>query len=155
MNSAAQKLIVFILDDQRFALPLPAVERVIRMVEIAPIPKAPEIVTGVINVKGHIIPVVDIRRRFRLPGRETGISDQVLISHTSKRPVGIVVDEVTGVIECSAEEIVAAEKILPGMEYVEGVAKLKDGMILIHNIDSFLSLEEERALDDAIHGSGK
>jgi len=155
MNSAAQKLIVFTLDKQRYALPLPTVARVIRMVEIAPMPKAPEIVIGVINLQGHIIPVVDIRRRFRLPGRETGISDQVLISHTSKRPVGIVVDEVTGVIECSAEEIVAAEKILPGMEYVEGVAKLKVIQRPFFFIDSFLSLEEERALDDAIHGSGK
>ena len=64
-------------------------------------------------------------------------------------------DEVTGVIECNKEEIITADNILPGIEYVEGVAKLKDGMILIHNIDRFLSLEEERTLGDAIQGSGK
>lgn len=152
MNSSSQKLIVFILDDRRFALPLTAVERVIRMVDIAPLPKAPEIVTGVINISGAIIPVVDIRRRFSLPGRQAQTSDQILISHTSKRPVGIVVDEVTGLIECPVEDIIEGEKILPGMEYVEGVARLRDGMVLIHNIDTFLSLDEERALDESING---
>lgn len=152
MNSSSQKLIVFILDDRRFALPLPAVERVIRMVDIAPLPKAPEIVTGVINISGAIIPVVDIRRRFSLAERQALTSDQILISHTSKRPVGIVVDEVTGLIECPVEDIIEGEKILPGMEYVEGVARLRDGMVLIHNIDTFLSLDEERALDESING---
>lgn len=152
MNDTAQKLVVFTLDNRRFALPLPAVERVIRIVEIAPLPRAPEIVTGVVNIQGRVIPIVNIRRRFNMPGRETEISDQLVISRTSKRVVGIIVDEVAGVIECPDDEIVAAEKVLPGMEYVEGVAKLSDGMILIHNIDSFLSLEEEKALDEAIQG---
>lgn len=146
------QLVVFTLDNRRFALPLPAVERVIRMVEIAPLPKAPEIVTGVVNIQGRVIPIVNIRRRFNMQGRETEISDQLVISRTSKRAVGIIVDEVTGVIECSGDEIVAAEKVLPGMEYVEGVAKLSDGMIFIHNLDRFLSLEEEKALDEAIQG---
>lgn len=155
MNSSTQKLTVFILDNQRFALPLPTVERVIRMVEIAPLPKAPEIVIGVVNLQGRVIPVVDIRRRFNLPEREISISDQIVISRTSRRPVGIVVDEVTGIIECHKEEIITADNILPGIDYVEGVAKLKDGMILIHNIDRFLSLEEERTLGDAIQGSVK
>lgn len=146
------QLVVFTLDNRRFALPLPAVERVIRIVEIAPLPKAPEIVTGVVNIQGRVIPIVNIRRRFNMQGRETEISDQLVISQTSKRVVGIIVDEVTGVIECSGDEIVAAEKVLPGMEYVEGVAKLRDGMIFIHNLDRFLSLEEEKALDEAIQG---
>lgn len=152
MNDTAQKLVVFTLDNRRFALPLPAVERVIRIVEIAPLPRAPEIVTGVVNIQGRVIPIVNIRRRFNMPGRETEISDQLVISRTSKRVVGIIVDEVAGVIECPDDEIVAAEKVLPGMEYVEGVAKLSDGMIFIHNLDRFLSLEEEKTLDEAIQG---
>ncbi len=60
--------IVFTLDEQRYALHLSAVERVICVVEITPLPKAPEIVLGIINVGGQIIPVIDMRKRFRLPG---------------------------------------------------------------------------------------
>lgn len=143
-------LIVLTLDDQRYALPLSVVERVVRVVEVTALPDAPDIVAGVVNVQGRIIPVVNIRKRFLLPEREIALSDQLIISHTSRRPVALMADSVTGVIEFSEEDVIAAEAILPGMEYVEGVAKLKDGMILIHDLDRFLSLEEERSLTEAL-----
>ena len=60
------------------------------------------------------------------------------------------VDSVVGVIEYPKQEVIIPEKILPGIEYIEGVAKLEGGLTLIHNIDSFLSLEEEKTLDDAM-----
>ena len=60
------------------------------------------------------------------------------------------VDSVIGVIECPKQEIIVPERVLPGIEYIEGVAKLEDGLTLIHNIDSFLSLEEEKTLNDAM-----
>lgn len=144
------KLVPFTLDNQRFALPLSAVERVVRAVEITPLPKAPEIVMGVVNIQGRIIPVFNIRKRFRLPEREINLSDQLILSNTSKRPVVIVVDEVRGVAECPEDKITMADNILPGIEHVEGVAKLEDGMFLIHDIEKFLSIEEEDALDNAI-----
>lgn len=143
-------LIVLTLDDQRYALPLSAVERVVRVVEITALPDAPNIVAGVVNVQGRIIPVVNIRKRFLLPERDIALNDQLIISHTSRRPVALIADSVTGVVDCSEEDIVAAEAILPGLEYVEGVAKLKDGMILIHDLDRFLSLAEERSLTEAL-----
>lgn len=150
MNNSIQQLVVFSLDDLRFALPLSVVERVIRVVDISPLPKAPEIVMGIINLQGQPIPVVDIRQRFRLPKREIALSDQIIISRTSRRTIGIVVDGVAGVIECREQEITDAGKLVPGIEYVEGVARLEDGMILIHNIERFLSIEEEESLSDAI-----
>jgi purine-binding chemotaxis protein CheW len=60
------------------------------------------------------------------------------------------VDEVRGIIKQAQEEVVPAEVVLPGVNYVEGVVKLEDGMILIHDLDGFLSLEEEKALDRAL-----
>ncbi len=58
------QLVVFAFDEQRYALHLSAVERIVRMVEITPLPKAPEIVLGVVNVQGRIVPIVNIRKRF-------------------------------------------------------------------------------------------
>jgi len=144
------RFVVFTLDEGRYALYLSSVERILRAVEITPLPKPPEIVLGVVNVQGRIIPVVNIRRRFRLPEREMDLSDQLIIARTSKRAVALVADAVSDVIEISKEEVVAAEKVVPGMEYVEGVAKLEDGMVLVHDFDRFLSLEEEKALDGAM-----
>ena len=150
MNNNIQ-LVVFTLDSQRFALPLSTVERAIRIMEIVHLPKAPEIVIGVINLHGKIIPVVNIRNRFRLPQREINLNDQLIISNTKKRPLAILIDSVLGVFEFPEKRIVSADKILPDIEYIEGVAKLEEGIILIHDIDKFLSLEEEKALNDAIN----
>jgi purine-binding chemotaxis protein CheW len=144
------QLLVFTLDDYHYAVPLPVVERAIRIVEITPLPKAPEIVMGVINFQGRIIPVLNIRRRFRLPERETGLSDLLLIARTSRRTVALVVADVCGVVEHSGHKTIAPPSIIPGLEYVSGVVKLADDLLFIHDLDQFLSLEEEEALETAI-----
>lgn len=143
-------LIIFTLDDQHYALPLPEVGRVVRMVAITPLPKAPDIVLGVVNIQGQIIPVINMRRRFHLPEREIALTDQLVVAHTVRRPVALVADAVLDVIACPAQSLIAAEDVLPNIEYVEGVVKLADGLILIHDMDKFLSLEEESSLDHAL-----
>ena len=150
MNQPYQ-LVVFTLDQQRYAVPLPAVERTVRMVEITPVPHTPDIVLGVINARGRVLPVVDIRRRFGLPAREPRPSDQLLIAHTSKRAVALAVDAVNEVITLSGQEVVAGETILAHMGYISGAVKHPNGLILIHDLDEFLSLEEEQALHSATH----
>lgn len=149
------QLVVFSLDEQRYALLLSNVERIVRAVEITPLPKAPEIVLGVINVRGEIIPVVNIRKRFRLPEREIALSDHLIIAKTSRRAVALLADRVGQVLEVPENKIISAKKILPAMDYVEGVVKLEDGLILIHDLEKFLSLEEERALERAMKGNVK
>ncbi len=151
--SFLQTLVVFSLEGGRYALSLPAVQGVARAVEDTPLPKAPAIVLGVINVRGQIVPVLNIRRRFGLPEREIALSDHFLLAHTSRRPVALAVDNVTGVLTRPIEAIIAAETILPEMEYVRGVVKLEDGLIFIHDLDTFLSLEEESALEEALPNS--
>ena len=146
----SNQLVVFSLDEQRYALYLHAVERVIRAVDVTPLPEAPDIVIGVINLEGQVIPVTNIRRRFGLREQEIDLSDQFIIANTSRRTVALVVDTVSGVIEPEDEKVILAEKITPGMELIDGVIKLEDGMILIHDLDRFLSLEEETLLDQAM-----
>jgi purine-binding chemotaxis protein CheW len=143
-------LIIFTLGDQRYALPLTLVDRVVRMVAITPLPKAPDIILGVVNFQGRVIPVINMRRRFCLPDREIALTDQLVVAHTARRSVALVADAVLDVIACSAQRLIEAENILPKVEYVEGVVKLTDGLILIHDLDKFLSLEEESFLDRAL-----
>ncbi|OIP90365.1 MAG: chemotaxis protein CheW [Syntrophobacterales bacterium CG_4_8_14_3_um_filter_58_8] len=145
-----RKLVTFSLDDRKFALYVSAVQRIIRVVEVTPLPKAPDIVSGIINMQGQVIPVFDIRMRFQLPAREVQLSDQMIIASTTKRTVALMVDSVNDVIEIPEEKIIAAEQILPELEYVEGVMKTEDGMVLIHDLERFLSLPEEKALDEAL-----
>ena len=146
----SNRYVVFSLDGQRYALHLSAVERVIRVVEMTSLPKTPDIVLGIVNVEGQIIPVVNIRKRFRLPERELDLSDVLIIAQIPRRTVALVADNVSGVIEGSEQDITEAKEILPRMEYVKGVVKLKDGLVLIHDLDKFLSLEEDKELDTAL-----
>ena len=144
------KLLVFALEGRKYALSLSAVERVIRSVEVTPLPKAPEVVSGIINVQGAIAPVFNLRKRFGLTEKGINAGDQMIIAKTARRIVALGVDGVEGVIEQPQGEIISAEKIHPEMEYVEGVIKLEGGMALIHDLGRFLSLDEKKALGSAL-----
>jgi purine-binding chemotaxis protein CheW len=149
-KSIADQMLVFALDEQRYALRLNSVKRIVRIPEITLLPSAPEIVLGVVNVQGKIIPVIDIRKRFRLSHRDLDLSYQLVIACTSRRNVALVVDAAIGVIEPTEEGAIVAEGICPSLSYVEGVLQLHGGLILIHDLDTFLSLEEESVLEQAM-----
>ncbi len=148
----AHQLVGFILDSQNYAVPLAQVTRVVHAVAVTPLPNAPEIILGIINFSGRVIPVVDIRRRFRLPGRKTALYDHLIIARTAKRDLAFLAEAVTGVRECREEDITAAAKIIPGLEYLEGVLKFQDGLIFIHDLERFLSLDEAQSLEAALQG---
>ncbi len=149
-GSNSSQLVVFALDEQRYALRLAAVDQIVRVVEIAPLPQAPGIILGIVNIQGRIAPVFHIRMRFHLPDREIRLSDHLIIARTAKRFVALVADTVTGVVTQAKEEMTDAGRILPGLEYVEGVVKLDDGLVFIHDLDTFLSVEEEKTLEKAM-----
>ena len=128
------RLVAFTLDEWRYALLLSTVDRVVRMPEITPLPKAPDIVLGVVNVQGRVMPVINVRRRFRLPERGIALADPLIIAHTARRPVALAADAVAGVLEYPGQNIVAVEDVLHGVEHVEGIVKLDDGLILIHDL---------------------
>lgn len=144
------KIIVFSLNETRYALYLATVKRVTHAVEITPLPKAPEIVAGVINFHGDIIPVINMRKRFNLPARKLEPQDQFIIANTTKRLVALIVDSVLNIQELNNYQITSTERELPYAEYISGVAKTEDNLILITDLEKFLSLEEEKMLDKAI-----
>ena len=148
-------IVMFSLDEPRYALPLSLVERVVRIVEITPLPKSPDIVMGVINMQGQVIPVINVRRRFHLPEREIRLEDQLIIARTPRRLVALVADSVSGVHRLEEREMVIARQELPYAEYVQGVVKMEQGLFLICDLDQFLSLEEEKSLDTALSGGSQ
>lgn len=149
------QMVVFSLSGQDYALLLPVVERVVWAVELKPLPKAPDIILGLINFRGRVVPVANIRKRFGLPHRQIELNDHFIIANTARRCLALAVEEVRGVAECGEGEVMPAGEVLPKMDYVSGVAKLPGGIILVHDLDAFLSLEEERALGSALRGGEK
>src|SRR5882762_5434925 len=111
-ESNSSQLVAFALDEQRYALRLCAVEQIVRIVEIATLPQAPEMVLGVVNIRGRIIPVFHIRKRFHLPERDIDLNDHLIIARTAKRVVALVADMVMGVVTRADMEVTTAERIL-------------------------------------------
>lgn len=143
-------LVVFSLECQRFALDLACVRGSLRVVAITPLPEAPSIVLGIIDIGGVVIPVIDIRQRFKLPPRDVRLSDHLIIATTGKRTIALLADETQGVIEVSPESYVPSSEILPGLDFLDGAIKLEDGLILIQNLERLLSIEEETAIELAL-----
>jgi len=150
-NTITNKIVLFSLDEPRYALYLSAVERVIRSLEITPLPKAPEKVLGVINLQGKIIPVIDIRKLFRLPTREINLEDLFIIAKTSQQTIALVVDSVEGVSEVSNYQITDAKEILRVTDYLSGITVFENNIILINDLEKFLSLKEQQVLDKALN----
>lgn len=148
--SASRKFVVCSLAGLSFALELSKVERVARVVEITPVPEAPPSLLGIIKVKDRVVPVVNTRRRFGLPERGIELSDEMIIARVSHGPVALLVDAVTGLMECNEEAVVAAGTISPDLEAIDGVAKTADGLMIIEDLERVLSSEEAGRLYDAL-----
>ena len=137
----------FSLDAGRYALSLDVVERVVPALELTVLPNAPDIVLGVFNLQGRIVPVMNTRRRFGLQEREIQIGDHFIVAKASGRPLALAVDSTEGVVEQAIENIINTEAFLPELPYVRGAIRLHSGIVLIHDLAQFLSLAEARRLD--------
>ncbi|MBF0495419.1 MAG: purine-binding chemotaxis protein CheW, partial [Deltaproteobacteria bacterium] len=143
MKSSYQ-LLVFSLDGRHYGIQLSAVERVVRAVELISVPEAPELVSGLINVQGRIIPVLNIRQRFHLPNRDMTLTDRIIISTTSKRTIAFLVDEVLGVFQLPPESIKEGRGIFPKLEnYLEGVGKINNEAMLIYDLNKLFAASED------------
>ena len=145
-----QRIVVFCLDDARFGLDLALTERVLPALEITPLPQAPEIVLGVINLQGRIIPVVNVRRRFGLPERPVSPGDYFIVARGGGRTLALVADTVAGVTHLQADEVVAPASVLAPLPHVAGIVRRPDGLVLIHDLRTFLALDEAVALGVAL-----
>ena len=148
--SISNQLLVFHLDAQRYAISLTGVMRVIPAVEITVLPNAPVLLLGVINVAGTILPVLNLRRRFRLEDKAVSPSDQFLIVRTRQQTVVLVIDHAAGVIEQPIHDVAETAGIVPGIEHVQGLIKLPDGLVLLHDLEKILSVDEARSLEETI-----
>lgn len=150
MKSNPDSLAVFSLGDQKFALAVASIERIVHAVEIEPLPGAPHGVRGVINFRGAVLPVFDLRVRFGQAGRDLRITDHLVVVKTARRKVALIVDDGIGVVGSGEAGVVAAAEILPEFEAIEGVVKLDGDIVFIHDLDRFLSLDGERELAAAM-----
>jgi len=156
----ANQYVVFRLDQQQYALHLTAVERIVRAVAITPLPSPggtahlPAEVLGVVNVQGRVIPVVSLRKLYGLAERDLQVSDQFIIASASKSTVALVVDAVVGVDSCDEREVIAGGTVIPGLEGISAIARNRDEIIILHDLDHVPDLEDVALPEVALTESG-
>ena len=150
MEGQHLEVVVFEIGGQLYGLPASDVRELLRAVAIVPLPRAPAVVEGVINLRGQVVPVLDIRSRFRLPPRPLAPADHLIIARAGERLVALRVDRATDLVRLRTADVEDAKGLVPGAEYVAWVAKVPDNLVLIHDLRTFLSRAEAAALDEAL-----
>jgi purine-binding chemotaxis protein CheW len=142
--------LLFTLDQRRFALPVAQVREAVAAVAITPLAGAPGVVEGVIDVRGTPTPVLDLRARFALPPKPLAVSDHLVLATAGDRPVALRVDRATDVVSLDEEAVSAARPDDPALRHLAGVARLPDGLVLVSDLDAFLTQGETQALAGAL-----
>lgn len=143
-------ILVFEVEGTRYAVAAEVVQELVRAVAVTPLPEPPAVVEGVINVRGTVVPVFDLRRRFHLPPKPMEPSDQLVVARAGQRTVALHVDRVLDVVKIAPDALAGSDALGAGSRYVAGVAKLADGLVLIHDLSTFLSEAESEMLDASL-----
>lgn len=145
------QLVTFRLGKEEFSLDILQVQEIIRHMELTRVPKTPDFVEGVINLRGKVIPVLDLRRRFGLGTDERTNDTRIIVVEVDNKTVGLKVDAVSEVLRLPADRVEAPPEIVTGVEseYIKGVGKLDGRLLILLDVEKVLSKNEKDALTAA------
>ena len=146
-------LVTFDLLGEEFGVPILDVREVILMPQITPVPQAPAFVEGVINLRGQIIPIVDLRKRFGLDTREADSQTRIVVVEVNDSVLGLIVDGDSEVMRIPADLVKPAPSLISsgiGAEYIKGIAHHDGKMIILIDLYKVFSADEMKALENAL-----
>jgi purine-binding chemotaxis protein CheW len=144
-DSEEQQLVVFELSGESYGVEIGAVNTIIRMQPITHVPRAPEFVKGVINLRGSIVPVIDLRTRFGLAAFEETKASRIVVVETELSLIGMIVDAVTETLSLPANAIEPPSSIVTSADsrYLRGVAKADDRLLILLDLERILTTSEK------------
>lgn len=145
---AQEHLVTFLLTDEEYGVDVRLVQEIIRVTEVTQVPRAPEFIKGVINLRGRIIPVIDLKRKLGLGDVVIERQTRVVVVRLRDRLIGLLVDGASQVLKVPVSTIEAApeEVVEIDANYIRGVAKLEKRLIILVDLPKILGLEREAAL---------
>ncbi|MEO0511311.1 MAG: chemotaxis protein CheW [Planctomycetota bacterium] len=131
------QLVTFDVADEEYAVDIHTVHEINRMIELTRVPQAPNAVEGVINLRGRIIPVIDIRKRFGLEVSETTDASRIIVVEVGERVLGFLVDRVHEVLRINSSIVEPTPAMTSGVDadFISGVGKLEDRLIILLDLD--------------------
>lgn len=143
-------VVVFRLDAQQFAVPASCVERIVAIVAIEEVAGAPAVIDGIINAHGRLLPVYGLRQRLGLPRPPAQLWEHLIIARAGSHSVALRVDRAMNVTELSSSDVEPIQSVTPATRGLGGVARTATGVLLIHDLDTFLDRGEAAALGRAL-----
>jgi len=139
------KVVSFMLGNERFAIDIMKVDSIVEPGKIIQVPDSSDYVEGLMNLRGTIIPVINLKKKFRLAESERKPSAKIVVGNVDEKRVGLLVDEVHEVLSVSDSQIEQPPSGIGGTQtnVVLGIAKLEDDMLMILNTDTILTLEDK------------
>ncbi len=149
-NQEEQQLVVFDLSTESYGVDIGEVREIIRLQEITKVPRTPEFVEGVINLRGGVIPVIDLRKRFNLPVTDETADNRIVVVDIGGQNIGVIVDAVTEVLRINTESIEPPSSVITTdeSEYLLGIAKLDDRLIILLELKQVLTEAEQSAIEE-------
>lgn len=138
------QLVTFSIGEEEFGVNILKVQEINRTMEITKVPRSPEFVEGVINLRGKVIPIIDLRRRFGLSSKPEDKDTRIIVIEINSVIVGFVVDAVSEVLRIPASTVEPPPPVVAGVEsdYISGVGQLKDRLLIMLDLDRLLSTED-------------
>ena len=145
-----QQLVVFRLGSEEYGVDILQVQEIKRMLDITRVPQAPDFIEGVINLRGQIIPVLDLRRRFAFPAAERTADTRIIVVNIGELIIGLIVDTVLEGISLSKEAISPAPALVTGIDndFLSGIGDLGERLLIILNLEKILAVDEFGDLQD-------
>ena len=145
-----QQLVVFDLSTEAYGVDIGAVREIIRLQDITKVPRTPEFVEGVINLRGKVIPVVDLRKRFGLPAGEESKENRIVVVDIGAQDIGVIVDAVTEVLRIDTGSVEPPSSVITtaDSEYLLGIAKLDSRLIILLDLEQVLTEVEHNSLQE-------
>ena len=143
-----QQLMVFDLADEGFGVDISAVREIIRLQEITQVPRTPEFVEGVINLRGKVIPVIDLRKRFGLTVEVESQDNRIVVVVIGDQDIGVIVDAVKEVLRIPTDSVEPPASVITTADsvYILGIAKLDSRLIILLDLQKVLTEDEHGAL---------
>ena len=150
-----RQLVVFDLSGEAYGVNIETVREIIRMQAVTYVPDTPDFVEGVINLRGNVNPVVDLRKRFGLNVGEETDDTRIVVVDIGGESIGVTVDAVTEVLRSTEDAVEPTSALITTEDsfYIEGIAKLGDRLLILLDLERVLSTEERDALGDVRGGA--
>ena len=149
-TATEQQLVSFDLATESYGVDIGAVREIIRLQEITNVPRTPEFAEGVINLRGEVIPVVDLRKRFGLPVGDQSAENRIVVVDIGGQDIGVIVDAVNEVLRIFSDSVEPPSSVITtaDSDYLMGIAKVDDKLLILLDLESILSAEERAVLVD-------